>query len=859
LNKPYLFSLSFAAGALLIASARKLSFVLPYEDLSLALLLFLTALGFLCGYYPGGTISKRGLAFLFFAASAAPLALASLPSFIADGYLGLLTVLFFSAIVGKLFRLHIFSGSDAEAVLWGIALAFLASLFLLPKPGLDTLLIFASIALASSGAYLLYSGRYEDVKFERASFSAEAMSAFLVAMLFSTFAFSYSRAAAWLIGYTGITFLSAGVAFFIAIAAGYFLAARRLGSLSITVALSVLPAALFVSLLALPYLSSAFSGGSVLRLLPLFLLSSLPAGVAFGILTCSIPERIPGSRFVVISIALPFGLLLDLLLASFLGTKTELFFIPLAALSLAFFTAFKRAALGSRSVVTFLALSLLAGGGAGIVASDAFAQPPQLAYQHESMGELLQVFREDGVTSLKINGYEAASDREAQREAEAFAGYAAMFLHGGEAEKVLMLGIGGGFALRAVEYFDVEEIHAVTSAAQAEAVAAFFSAKNELALEDERLSFRKGSALTYLLRTPESYDVIISLPPPPWNSNNPAYTREFYLLAAQHLKQEGVFVTRLRNLEYGEEEFKVAIRTFMDIFPHSSMWYADGDVILVGSEAPMNINYTHIRKVIVNSPAKPGYRTLFKGATYTDSNLVDEFLSNLLMSASELYDYSYEAEVNTISSPVLEFSTVRNLYVKPNKTLVGNVLLYKLSRQGNPLIYPALEGLYSRDGYNIRLHFLSLEASFDEDWSEDFVGYVFRYRPLATPKGVKYLKSYTKRATFVRGNESLRFYAFESRAYSLSRGMATREEIQQEVRQILEDRLSLLNQRKTKESVVLVGEEEGILMHGAREASQEKSILLGWFCRENKEIYVVSYEYSGKEKQVIPASIACVH
>ncbi len=113
----------------------------------------------------------------------------------------------------------------------------------------------------------------------------------------------------------------------------------------------------------------------------------------------------------------------------------------------------------------------------------------------------------------------------------------------------------------------------------------------------------------HLLRSRERYDVIVSEPSNPWITGVAnLFTREFYAIALSRLAPGGVFGQWFHYYNLAPADVKVEVRTFLDVFPHASLWLVppveakDGsralgaDVLLVGSREERPIDWGRLER-----------------------------------------------------------------------------------------------------------------------------------------------------------------------------------------------------------------------------------------------------------------------
>lgn len=121
-----------------------------------------------------------------------------------------------------------------------------------------------------------------------------------------------------------------------------------------------------------------------------------------------------------------------------------------------------------------------------------------------------------------------------------------------------------------------------------------------------------------LLRSAERYDLITLEPPPPSAAGVVnLYSRDFYALARSRLQPGGLFAQWLPIATQNDEDTRALVRSFLDAFPHASLWTTEvHEMLLVGADAPLELDAARIqarfnqpsvagalREVGINSPA----------------------------------------------------------------------------------------------------------------------------------------------------------------------------------------------------------------------------------------------------------------
>ncbi|MGC8519070.1 MAG: hypothetical protein ACP5P4_11175, partial [Steroidobacteraceae bacterium] len=158
------------------------------------------------------------------------------------------------------------------------------------------------------------------------------------------------------------------------------------------------------------------------------------------------------------------------------------------------------------------------------------------------------------------------------------------------ARSVLVIGLASGVTVGSVEQWpNVRHIVVAEISPSVVHAERWFAPYNHDALGDPRVKLVIDDARHYLNYTRERFQVAISEPSNPWESG-PArlFTRQFFLLARDHLTPDGVFVQWLPLYGLSTALLKSEVRTYLSVFAHVAMLRVSaGDLLLVGSEKPL--------------------------------------------------------------------------------------------------------------------------------------------------------------------------------------------------------------------------------------------------------------------------------
>jgi spermidine synthase len=343
----------------------------------------------------------------------------------------------------------------------------------------------------------------------------------------------------------------------------------------------------------------------------------------------------------------------------------------------------------------------------------------------------------DDVTALHINGKIDASNSKVDLTTEYMLAYAPLMFHK-DPEKVLNIGLGGGFTLSSIEDFrDVKSIDVVEiNPAVVEATKRVFPELNDNALVDPRLSLIIEDARNHLAVTNKKYDVIISEPSNMWLAGEGGlFTHEFYELAASRLNEGGIFAQWAPLFELGGRDLKVLLNTFQSVFPHVHVFVIQGgDIIIVGSLEETSYDY-HILWGRFGSQKIERHFSKVRLSGVAGSPVpgpIEFFLSLYFMDPEEVEDYILGVgDLNTDDNLLLEFAAAKTHFRRRSfgETALADLIDFKRRRLGaittSPRIINLVMATEKKDFYNL----FNIEVERGVNWSIEDWGYGYIFHP----------------------------------------------------------------------------------------------------------------------------------
>ncbi|MFJ4431229.1 fused MFS/spermidine synthase [Pseudomonas sp. NPDC089395] len=236
------------------------------------------------------------------------------------------------------------------------------------------------------------------------------------------------------------------------------------------------------------------------------------------------------------------------------------------------------------------------------------ARNGQLTYYHEGKGGTVAVVSQgrQGQTfsRLYIQGVSNTGDAMPSLRYMRLQALLPLLIHRGEPRSALVIGFGTGITAGAMLRYPGLERPVVAELLPEVLQAAPQFKGNFAAVSDPRLDIRLRDGRRELLRSEERYDLVTLEPPPPSAAGVVnLYSRDFYQLAAARLQSNGLVAQWLPLPTQNEEDSRALVRSFIDVFPHASLWTTEfHEMLLIGSLQPLELNVPRIRQRLAQAP-----------------------------------------------------------------------------------------------------------------------------------------------------------------------------------------------------------------------------------------------------------------
>jgi spermidine synthase len=253
-----------------------------------------------------------------------------------------------------------------------------------------------------------------------------------------------------------------------------------------------------------------------------------------------------------------------------------------------------------------------------------------------------------GSRELNINGQSTAYTSYRDIQVHKMLVHPPMLLHP-DPREVLIVGFGMGCTSYEATLYENARVTCVELVNDEIEAAPFFEDLNKNVLENPKFTFIHDDGRNYIQLKNRTYDVIS------FNAIHPRlspalYTAEFYEMCRRRMDSDSLICAWLPTNWVTPYEFQSLIKTFVSVFPHSTLWYCNPDhVVLVGGLKNISVDFdTFVRRL-----AQPYILDYLK-----PSNLADPLTlaGSLVLGPKGLERYTAGSEVVTDDKSQVEFS-----------------------------------------------------------------------------------------------------------------------------------------------------------------------------------------------------------
>ena len=271
-------------------------------------------------------------------------------------------------------------------------------------------------------------------------------------------------------------------------------------------------------------------------------------------------------------------------------------------------------------------------------------------YNEEVDATVTTLKDDEGVYRLYVDTNQAADASRWDSPSHRVIAHLPLLLHP-RPKQALVVGFGMGLTSHSITQHGVRVDAIELSSGVISAAQKHFTHINGNVFENPLFSYRLNDGRNHILMTKTKYDMIstgIIHPLVSAGSSN-IYTADFYRLCRRILSEDGIMCQWVPLHRLPEAHYKMIVRTFIEVFPHTTLWYkyTPDFVILIGTPEPLRIDYK-------NFIARAQIASIHEGLAADDldgRSLLDSFM----MGPETVRKYAGTGPIHTDNRPRLEF------------------------------------------------------------------------------------------------------------------------------------------------------------------------------------------------------------
>ena len=234
-------------------------------------------------------------------------------------------------------------------------------------------------------------------------------------------------------------------------------------------------------------------------------------------------------------------------------------------------------------------------------------------------------------------------------------------------ERGLVLGFGMGITSHTMTQYGVRVDALENPNGLIEVARKHFSDVNHNVVDSSFFNHTFNDERSYVLMTPKRYDVIATGTTHPLVSSKGSnlYSADFYRWCKRILTEDGIICQWIPLDQLPEPYLKTIVRTFIEVFPNTTIWYkyTPDFAVLIGTPERLKINYRRfVEKTLI-----PRVQEALVVDDLDGLSLLDSFM----MSDKVVRAYAGDAAIHTDNRPRLEFFHPRALVNTTHKNIEG--------------------------------------------------------------------------------------------------------------------------------------------------------------------------------------------
>ncbi len=302
---------------------------------------------------------------------------------------------------------------------------------------------------------------------------------------------------------------------------------------------------------------------------------------------------------------------------------------------------------------------------------DFLAGENELVDFREGINSNLAVVKTDTVNALEID---RLWQGEREKSHQVMAAHIPMIMHAAPKD-VAVIGIGAGQTASRFLYYDIDRLDCIDIEPELfDIIRKYFDADW---LDDSRVKTIIEDGRNYFSGTNRNYDLVsIEIGQMFRPSLASFYTVDFYRILREKLKPGGIICQFVPLVFLDTEELLSVIRTFIEVFPESILWYNRYEFLITGSvQKPLKLTKNRIELMGKEGEVHDDLSYYYWGGNKNRLYIPEVFAAGFLCGKRGLQGLTEGAMVYTDDKPVLEYevSKKQRYHVKNIESMLDKI------------------------------------------------------------------------------------------------------------------------------------------------------------------------------------------
>jgi spermidine synthase len=278
----------------------------------------------------------------------------------------------------------------------------------------------------------------------------------------------------------------------------------------------------------------------------------------------------------------------------------------------------------------------------------------RLLFYKEALASTVSVHLDDGeMKYFCIDGKTEADETPRSMVLQRMIGHLPMLFHP-DAQKAVNIGLGAGVSFGALSRHPLEHVEVVEIEPTVKHAVRAWGALNHHVLDHPDIRITVNDGRNHLFATTNRYDVIAGDPFEPVMAGAAhLYTVDYFKLAHARLNEGGIIGQYLPLYELSLDDYLMIVRSFVEVFPNTALFYTGFDTILLGFKGEMQLDANVLRRNF----ERPEVKASLEDIGFSSPEMI---LSMFVADLSAKPDFAGSGPLNTDEFPHIEFSAPKS-------------------------------------------------------------------------------------------------------------------------------------------------------------------------------------------------------